>query len=82
MDLKIPFTDIDVGADINNSMLMSLVSKRHTVPQIFFNDDHIRGADELKSLGRETIESHAQLRKLIEHQDSGPCTTTFPLRLP
>ena len=61
MDLKIPFTDIDVGADINNSMLMSLVSKRHTVPQIFFNDDHIGGADELKSLGRETIESHAQL---------------------
>lgn len=60
-DLKIPFTDIDVGADINNSMLMSLVSKRHTVPQIFFNDDHIGGADELKSLGRETIESRAQL---------------------
>ena len=43
-ELDIPFTDIDIEADINNSMLMSLASKRHTVPQIFFNNDHIGGA--------------------------------------
>ncbi len=44
-ELHIPFTDIDIEADIQNSMLMSLASKRHTVPQIFFNDYHIGGDD-------------------------------------
>jgi glutaredoxin 3 len=58
--LDIPFSDIDIEADINNSMLMSLASKRHTVPQIFFNDDHIGGADELKRLDHEAIISRAQ----------------------
>ena len=59
-ELDIPFTDIDIEADINNSMLMSLASKRHTVPQIFFNNDHIGGADQLKNLGRENILSRAE----------------------
>jgi len=34
-DLEVPFTEIDIGANVRDSMLMSLVSKRHTVPQIF-----------------------------------------------
>lgn len=54
-ELDIPFTDIDIEADIQNSMLMSLASQRHTVPQIFFNNDHIGGADDLKKLEREII---------------------------
>ena len=58
--LDIPFTDIDIEADVHNSMLMSLVSKQHTVPQIFFNDKHIGGADELKSLGETNIKVQAQ----------------------
>lgn len=58
-DLDIPFTEIDIGADANDSMLMSLVSKRHTVPQIFFNDEHIGGADDLKALGTEGIRERA-----------------------
>lgn len=59
-ELDIPYTDIDIEADVTNSMLMSLASQRHTVPQIFFNDEHIGGADELQSLGRNTIKSRAQ----------------------
>jgi glutaredoxin len=35
-DLEVPFTEIDIGANVRDGMLMSLVSKRHTVPQIFF----------------------------------------------
>ncbi|MGI9343136.1 MAG: glutaredoxin domain-containing protein [Gammaproteobacteria bacterium] len=58
--LDIPFTEIDIGADIKDSMLMSLVSQRHTVPQIFFNDEHIGGADDLKSLGRDNIQDRAR----------------------
>jgi glutaredoxin 3 len=59
-DLDIPFTEIDISADLTGSMLMSLVSQRHTVPQIFFNDDHIGGADDLKSLGPDEIRDHAR----------------------
>ena len=59
-ELDIPFTDIDIEADIQNSMLMSLASKRHTVPQIFFNDEHIGGADDLKSLGPDYIINKAK----------------------
>jgi len=66
-ELDIPYTDIDIEADVHNSMLMSLASKRHTVPQIFFNDEHIGGADELQSLGRDAIRSQAQQALDAEH---------------
>jgi len=59
-DLDIPFTEIDIAADVKDSMLMSLVSKRHTVPQIFFNDEHIGGADDLKNIGRDAILNRAR----------------------
>lgn len=59
-ELGIPFSNIDIEDDISNSMLMSLASKRHTVPQIFFNDNHIGGADELKRLHRDVIVSLAE----------------------
>jgi glutaredoxin 3 len=60
-DLEIPFTEIDIGADVKDSMLMSLVSRRHTVPQIFFNDEHIGGVDDLRSLGGDTIQDQARM---------------------
>ena len=66
-ELDIPYTDIDIEADVHNSMLMSLASKRHTVPQIFFNDAHIGGADELKSLDRDAIRSRAQQALAADH---------------
>lgn len=59
-ELDIPFTDIDIEADVSNSMLMSLASQRHTVPQIFFNEDHIGGADDLKQLDRDLIVRRAR----------------------
>jgi glutaredoxin 3 len=59
-ELAIPFRDIDIEADVSKSMLMSLVSNRHTVPQIFFNDEHIGGADELKRLDSDAIKSRAR----------------------
>ena len=59
-ELDIPFTDIDIEADVQNSMLMSLASQRHTVPQIFFNSDHIGGAEDLLRLEPENIIIKAQ----------------------
>ena len=51
--------DINIEVDLRNSMLMSYVSKRHTVPQIFFGEEHIGGAIELKSLSEEEIRNQA-----------------------
>jgi glutaredoxin 3 len=53
--LDLPYTDIDIGADLRGGMLMAHVSGRHTVPQIFFHDEHIGGADDLKALGAAVI---------------------------
>ncbi len=58
-ELDIPFTEIDIENDVTYSMLMSLVSRRHTVPQIFFNDEHIGGADELRRVDREALKQRA-----------------------
>jgi len=59
-ELDIPYTEIDIESELRNSMLMAHVSKRHTVPQIFFNDKHIGGAHELKMLDKEAVQSAAQ----------------------
>ena len=59
-ELDIPFPEIDLGADVQSSMLMSVASQRHTVPQIFFNDEHIGGADDLKRLDRDVIRARAE----------------------
>jgi len=59
-DLGIPFTEVDIESDLRNSMLMSYASKCHTVPQIFFNDEHIGGARELKQLKTDDIKSKAE----------------------
>ena len=48
----IPFTEINIQDDLQSSMLMSYASKRHTVPQIFFNDHHIGGYDDMAGLDR------------------------------
>ncbi len=58
--LNIPFTEIDIESDLRNSMLMSYASKRHTVPQIFFNNEHIGGARELKQLDTSNIRKMAE----------------------
>jgi glutaredoxin 3 len=53
--LAIPFKEINIEEDLKNSMLMSHASKRHTVPQIFFNDQHIGGASELKQISADDV---------------------------
>ena len=58
--LDIPFREIDISADVKNSMLMSLASQRHTVPQIFFQEEHIGGADELFGLDHDTLAQRAK----------------------
>jgi glutaredoxin 3 len=58
--LDIPFTEINIEDDLQNSMLMSYASKRHTVPQIFFNDQHIGGAHELKQISDDNVKQMAK----------------------
>lgn len=65
--LDIPFSEIDIEEDLQNSMLMSYASKRHTVPQIFFNDRHIGGARELKQLDSDHIRQLAKDALAEEH---------------
>ncbi len=57
----IPFTEINIEEDLHNSMLMSYASKRHTVPQIFFNDKHIGGASELKQISGDAVKQMAEV---------------------
>ena len=56
----IPFTEINIEDDLQSSMLMSYASKRHTVPQIFFNDQHIGGAHELKQISADGVKQMAE----------------------
>ena len=47
------FTEIDVTADrAGREQMMARSDGRHTVPQIFINDNHIGGCDELMALER------------------------------
>lgn len=53
-EVDLPYHERVVESDIPNRMLMSYLSQRHTVPQVFFNDHHIGGAADLRVLGKET----------------------------
>lgn len=48
-----PFTEIDVTADrAGREQMMKRANGRHTVPQIFIDEDHIGGCDDLMALER------------------------------
>ncbi|NKB45270.1 MAG: glutaredoxin 3 [Alphaproteobacteria bacterium] len=48
-----PFTEIDVLMDSGRKTeMMNRAGGRHTVPQIFINDMHVGGCDELYALDR------------------------------
>ena len=52
-DKNAPFTEIDVARDPDLRAAMTQRSGgRRTVPQIFINEQHIGGCDELMSLDR------------------------------
>ncbi|MEH6549284.1 MAG: glutaredoxin domain-containing protein [Pseudomonadales bacterium] len=56
-ELALPYHEIDITDDIPSRMLMSYVSQQYTVPQIFFNNNHIGGAADLDALGQDTIKA-------------------------
>ena len=47
------FTEIDVGMDREKREEMEARAHRHTVPQIFVDDKHIGGSDDLYALDAE-----------------------------
>ena len=49
----IQFTEIDVGMDREKREEMEARAHRHTVPQIFVDDQHIGGCDDLHALDAE-----------------------------
>lgn len=47
----VEFTEIDVGIDpVQREQMIKRAGGRRTVPQIFINDEHIGGSDELHAL--------------------------------
>jgi glutaredoxin 3 len=46
----VAFTEIDVGMDRQKREEMEARARRHTVPQIFIDDQHIGGSDDLHEL--------------------------------
>lgn len=50
----VKFTEIDVGMDPDKrSEMMQRAGGRHTVPQIFIDDRHVGGCDDLYALDRD-----------------------------
>ncbi|PKQ06841.1 MAG: glutaredoxin 3 [Alphaproteobacteria bacterium HGW-Alphaproteobacteria-11] len=49
----IAFTEIDVGMDVDKRReMMARANGRHTVPQIFIDNVHVGGSDDLQALDR------------------------------
>jgi len=44
---RVPYNEIDVTSDPRAENVMKVRSQRQTVPQIFINDVHIGGSDDL-----------------------------------
>jgi glutaredoxin 3 len=62
--LKIPFEDIDVNTSHSKRTEMVDKSGRKTVPQIFIDDHHVGGFDDLKAL-----EDNGKLKKFMKTCD-------------
>lgn len=48
----VPFTEIDVDGDAQQRAWLRTTTGRHTVPQIFFDEESIGGCDDLVALVR------------------------------
>ena len=46
------WTEVDVSRDANERMALMERTKQRTVPQIFINDQHVGGFDDLYALDR------------------------------
>ena len=61
-ELEVPFVEYDVGGDFEKRAKMGeRAGGRTTVPQIFINDAHVGGCDELYVLNRT-----GKLKRLLE----------------
>lgn len=50
---KVDFTEIEVKSDEDRQALVQKANGMRTVPQIFINDEHIGGFDDLNKLNTE-----------------------------
>lgn len=50
--MKVKYQEIDVTSDTDKYAEMQSRSKRHTVPQIFIDSQHIGGSDDLVAAKR------------------------------
>ncbi|MFQ5548438.1 MAG: glutaredoxin 3 [Woeseia sp.] len=60
------YEEIDVTTDAVRELEMTIRSERHTVPQIFIDDAHLGGHDELVAADR-----HGQLDPLLSGEAQG-----------
>ena len=60
------FETIDVGSDRDELQTMIELSGRRTVPQIFINDQHIGGYDDIASL-----DASGELDSLLDQPPAG-----------
>ena len=51
-NLEYKVIDVSTGTDLRDEMIKKANGKR-TIPQIFFNDQHIGGYDEVRALEKE-----------------------------
>lgn len=58
-ELNIPYEQIDIEESDYNLDLMTLVTQKATVPQLFFNNRHIGGNQQLNQLSPDEIKSAA-----------------------
>lgn len=70
---QIPYKAIDITHDEYQRLLMIYLSDRQTVPQIFFNEQHIGGAKELLAM-EEKKELDEKLREVL----AAPTPPDFP----
>ncbi len=70
---NVPFVEINLDQHPERRAEMIALTGKHTVPQIFFNEKHVGGADELVSLQPDSF------RSLVEHARDYPADERSPL---
>ena len=71
-ELGVPYSDVDLDSCPSRRDEMTERTGRHTVPQIFFNDKHVGGADELLGMPASDIQ------ELIRYSRENPPNEKTP----
>ena len=69
---NIPYRSFDITEDARLRMLSIYLSGSQTVPQIFFNDEHIGGASDMLSLDRVILDQKIQETIAVADLDFPP----------